>query len=61
VRSTQSCRGWTLAPGSFNNGQIGELKMPGLSAGFWQMRPLSRGCVEAKSNRSREAPAINPR
>jgi hypothetical protein len=50
-----------LAPGSFNNGQIGELKMPGLSAGFWQMRPLSRGCVEAKSNRSREAPAINPR
>jgi choline dehydrogenase len=25
------------------------------------MRPLSRGCVEARSNRPGEAPAINPR
>jgi choline dehydrogenase-like flavoprotein len=25
------------------------------------MRPLSRGYVEAKSNRPNEAPAINPR
>jgi choline dehydrogenase len=40
-----------VAPGSFKGGQIGELKeKPGLSAGAWQMRPLSprlcRGQVE---------------
>jgi len=52
----------TFAPGSFKGGQIGELEeTPGLSAGAWQMRPLSRGYVEAKSNRPGEAPAINPR
>src|SRR5690242_3510129 len=52
----------TFAPGSFKNGQIGALEeTPGLSAGAWQMRPLSRGYVEAKSNRSGDAPAINPR
>jgi choline dehydrogenase len=34
---------------------------PGLSAGAWQMRPLSRGYVEAKSNRPGDAPVINPR
>jgi choline dehydrogenase len=44
----------TLTPGSFKDGQIGELdETPGLSAGAWQMRPLSRGYVEAKSNRTR--------
>ena len=44
------------------DGQIGELEeTPGLSAGAWQMRPLSRGYVEAKSNRPGDAPAINPR
>src|SRR5260370_6166021 len=52
----------TFAPGSFKNGQIGELEeTPGLSAGAWQMRPLSRGYVEAKSNRPGDMPAINPR
>jgi len=52
----------TFAPGSFKGGQIGELEeTPGLSAGAWQMRPLSRGYVEAKSNRPADAPAINPR
>jgi choline dehydrogenase-like flavoprotein len=52
----------TFAPGSFKGGQIGELEeKPGLSAGAWQMRPLSRGYVEVKSNRPGEAPAINPR
>jgi choline dehydrogenase len=52
----------TFAPGSFKNGQIGELEeAPGLSAGAWQMRPLSRGYVEAKSNPPGDAPAINPR
>ncbi|HWD57312.1 MAG TPA: GMC family oxidoreductase N-terminal domain-containing protein [Stellaceae bacterium] len=52
----------TFAPGSFKGGQIGELEEePGLSAGAWQMRPLSRGYVEAKSNRPGDPPAINPR
>src|SRR5207248_3777858 len=52
----------TFAPGSFKGGQIGALEeTPGLSAGAWQMRPLSRGYVEAKSNRPGDAPAINPR
>jgi choline dehydrogenase len=52
----------TFAPGSFKNGQIGELEeTPGLTAGAWQMRPLSRGYVEAKSSRPGDAPAINPR
>jgi choline dehydrogenase len=52
----------TFAPGSFKGGQIGELEeTPGLSAGAWQMRPLSRGCVEARSNRPGETPAINAR
>jgi choline dehydrogenase-like flavoprotein len=52
----------TFAPGSFKGGQIGELEeTPGLSAGAWQIRLLSRGYVEAKSNRPGDMPAINPR
>jgi choline dehydrogenase len=52
----------TFAPGSFKGGQIGELEeTPGLSAGAWQMRPYSRGYVEARSNRPGDMPAINPR
>src|SRR6516165_3494976 len=52
----------SIAPGSFKDGQIGELDdFPGITAGTWQMRPLSRGYVEAKSSDPREAPAINPR
>jgi choline dehydrogenase len=52
----------TFAPGSFKDGQIGQLeKTPGLSAGAWQMRPLSRGYVLARSNRPSDSPAINPR
>src|SRR3954453_7636393 len=52
----------TFAPGSFKNGQIGALEeTPGLSAGAWQMRPLSRGYVEAKSADHRQQPKINPR
>jgi choline dehydrogenase len=51
-----------FAPGSFKAGQIGELDdFPGLTAGVWQMRPLSRGHVEAKSPDPAAAPAINPR
>src|SRR5438445_2333345 len=52
----------TFAPGSFKGGQIGELEeTPGLSSGAWQMRPSSRGYVEAKSSRPGDKPAINPR
>jgi hypothetical protein len=52
----------TFAPSSFKGAQIGELEeTPGLSGGAWQMRPLSCGSVEPKSNRAGEAPAINPR
>jgi choline dehydrogenase len=52
----------TFSPGSFKGGQIGELEeTPGLSAGAWQMRPLSRGYVEARSKRPGDMPAINPR
>jgi choline dehydrogenase len=52
----------TFVPGSFKNGQMGALEdTPGLSGGAWQMRPLSRGYVEAKSNRPGDMPAINPR
>src|SRR3954467_15137401 len=52
----------TFAPGSFKGGQMGALEeTPGLSAGAWQMRPLSRGYVEARSNRPGDMPAINPR
>ena len=52
----------TFAPGSFKDGQIGQLDdAPGLSAGAWQMRPFSRGYVEARSNQPGDMPAINPR
>src|SRR6266404_1422412 len=52
----------SFAPGSFKDGQIGELEAePGLTGGPWQMRPLSRGYVEARSPRPEDAPAINPR
>ncbi|HZK91990.1 MAG TPA: GMC family oxidoreductase N-terminal domain-containing protein [Stellaceae bacterium] len=52
----------SFAPGSFVNGTVGQLERePGLTAGMWQMRPLSRGYVLAKTNRPGDAPAINPR
>ncbi|HEX3535928.1 MAG TPA: GMC family oxidoreductase N-terminal domain-containing protein [Stellaceae bacterium] len=52
----------SFAPGSFKDGQIGQLEEePGLTGGPWQMRPLSRGHVMAKSNRPGDMPEINPR
>jgi choline dehydrogenase len=52
----------SFAPGSFVNGTVGQLERePGLTAGMWQMRPLSRGYVMAKTNRPGDMPAINPR
>ena len=51
-----------FAPGSFKDGMIGELdEFPGMTAGVWQMRPLSRGIVEARSSDPHVPPAINPR
>jgi choline dehydrogenase len=51
-----------LASGSFAPGPIRRLDdKPGMTAGIWQMRPLSRGYVEARSNRPEDQPAINPR
>jgi choline dehydrogenase len=42
-------------------GPDGELDdFPGITAGAWQMRPPSRGYVEARSQNAAEAPAINP-
>ena len=52
----------SFAPGSFKDGQIGQLEAePGLTGGPWQMRPLSRGYVEAQSGDPRQQPKINPR
>ena len=34
---------------------------PGMTGGVWQMRPLSRGYVEASRTDPGDAPAINPR
>jgi choline dehydrogenase len=51
-----------LASGSFAPGPIRRLdNEPGMTAGIWQMRPLSRGYVEASSSRPENPPAINPR
>jgi choline dehydrogenase len=51
----------SFAPGSFKDGQIGQLEdEPGLTGGPWQMRPLSRGYVMAKSSHPGDMPAIHP-
>ncbi|HUK61084.1 MAG TPA: GMC family oxidoreductase N-terminal domain-containing protein [Stellaceae bacterium] len=52
----------SFAPGSFKEAQLGAFEdEPGVTGGMWQMRPLSRGYVLAKSPNPAEAPAINPR
>ncbi|MBV9967267.1 MAG: GMC family oxidoreductase N-terminal domain-containing protein, partial [Alphaproteobacteria bacterium] len=52
----------SFAPGSFKDGQIGQLEAePGLTGGPWQMRPLSRGFVESQSSDPHVQPIINPR
>ena len=51
-----------FANASFAPGPIRRLAdKPGMTGGMWQMRPLSRGYVEAKSADPHDAPAINPR
>jgi hypothetical protein len=49
-----------LAPGSFAPGPLRRLDdTPGMTARMWQMRPLSRGYVEARSNRPGDPPAAD--
>src|SRR5258708_33760048 len=51
-----------FANASFAPGPIRKLdSKPGMTGGMWQMRPLPRGYVEAKSAAPHQAPAINPR
>ena len=51
-----------FANASFAPGPIRKLdSKPGMTGGMWQMRPLSRGYVEAKTKNPMDAPAINPR
>ncbi len=51
-----------FSPGSFAPGPVRRLDdKPGMTVGMWQMRPLSRGYVEARSPDPAEQPAINPR
>jgi choline dehydrogenase len=51
-----------FANASFAPGPIRRLDdKPGMTGGMWQMRPLSRGYVEAKSPDPHQQPAINPR
>jgi choline dehydrogenase len=51
-----------FANASFAPGPIRRLDdKPGMTGGMWQMRPLSRGYVEAKSPDPHQPPAINPR
>jgi len=51
-----------FAPGSYAPGPVRQLDTrPGMTFGMWQMRPLSRGYVEARTNRAEDHPIINPR
>jgi len=50
-----------FTPASYSTGVTGSLqRTPGMTAGFWQMRPESRGYVRARSPDPSEAPAIQP-
>ncbi len=50
-----------FAPASYQHGRLGKLDTkPGMTCGGWQLRPLSRGSVLARSKNPCEAPAISP-
>ncbi|HEY0441362.1 MAG TPA: GMC family oxidoreductase N-terminal domain-containing protein [Xanthobacteraceae bacterium] len=52
---------YVIAPASFRAGVLGALEAEGgLSCGCWQMRPLSRGSVTARSADPRVPPRIRP-
>ncbi len=51
-----------FAPASYKPGLIRKLDtIPGITGGPWQMRPVSRGYVLARTPDPRDQPAINPR
>jgi choline dehydrogenase len=53
---------YVVAPGSFKQGRLGELDdFPGMTCGWWQMRPQSRGSVSLRSADPAAAPVIQPR
>jgi choline dehydrogenase len=53
---------YVIAPGSFKQGRLGELDdFPGMTCGWWQMRPRSRGSVSLRSADPAAAPIIQPR
>lgn len=50
-----------FAPASYGAGTVRKLDTkPGMTAGLWQMRPESRGYVEARTSDPRDQPSINP-
>ena len=50
-----------FTPASYKEGYVGRLDdFPGMTAGVWQHRPLSRGYVRIRSNDPFEAPEIQP-
>lgn len=52
---------FVFSPASYSEGVIGKLQpFPGMTAGFWQMRPESRGYIRARSSDPFEAPVIQP-
>lgn len=52
---------FVIAPGSFKDGRLGQLEdYPGLTCGFWRMRPASRGHVSIRDSRPETAPEIQP-
>jgi choline dehydrogenase len=51
-----------FAPASYKPGLIRKLDdVPGITGGPWQMRPLSRGYVRARTPDPHDQPGINPR
>lgn len=53
---------YVIAPASFKHGRLGELDdEPGMTCGWWQMRPQSRGRVSMRSADPLAPPIIQPR
>ena len=50
-----------FTPASYSDGVTGTLQeTPGMTAGFWQLRPESKGHVRARTPHAIDAPAIQP-
>jgi choline dehydrogenase len=53
---------YVIAPASFKHGRLGELDdEPGMTCGWWQMRPQSRGHVAMRCADPLASPIIQPR